>query len=347
VAAAWVLVLYPASLLLLPRRGWRRRELEPRVSVIVPAHSETEPLEEKLAALAALDYPAAKLEVVVVSDGSPALAALARRSSPGAVVVELPARGGKPAALNAGLAVAGGEIIVITDSHSHLEPDALRLAVRHFADPSVHGVSGRWRERGSAHDGYEHILRLLETRSGSTAAVFGAFFAVRSSSIGTLPGGVVNDDLWLLCRLVRAGGRVIYEPGVVMTEEPLTAARAFERRTRIGAGRAMLGGELRGLPLGFAVRLGSHKYGRLALPFLLVGAQLSALGLARSPRYRALAALQLALHGAGAAAAAGLLPGRTAPVRAAGQFTIGNLATARGVWRAVRHRQDVHWTAVR
>lgn len=346
-AAAWVLVLYPVSLLLVPRRRWRPQPFEPRVSVLVPAYSETEPLAEKLAGLQALDYPAERLQVVVVSDGSPAVAALARRAAPGAVVIELPARAGKPAALNAGLAAADGEIVVITDAHSQLEPDALRLATRHFADARVHGVSGRWRERGSAYDGYEHSLRLLETRSGSTAAVFGAFFAVRADAVGELPGDVVNDDLWLLCRLVRAGGRVIYEPGVVMTEEPLSAALAFERRTRIGAGRAMLGGELRGLPLGFVLRLCSHKYGRLALPFLLLGAQLSALGLARSPRYRALAAVQLALHGCGAGVALGLLPAERAPARAAGAFTLGNLATARGVWRALRRRQDVRWTAVR
>ena len=346
-AAAWVLVLYPLSLLLVPRRRWRTRAFEPRVSVLVPAYSESEPLAEKLAALAALDYPAERLQVVVISDGNPALAALARRTAPGAVVIELAARAGKPVALNAGLAAADGEIVVITDSHSQLEPDALRLATRHFADPAVHGVSGRWRERGTAYDGYEHALRLLETRSGSTAAVFGAFFAVRAGSVGELPDDVINDDLWLLCRLVRAGGRVIYEPGVVMTDEPLSAERAFERRTRIGAGRAMLGGELRGLPLGFALRLCSHKYGRLALPFLLLGAQLSALGLARSPRYRVVAALQLALHGCGAGVAFGLLPAQRAPARAAGAFTLGNVATARGVWRALRGVQDVRWTAVR
>ena len=30
-------------------------------------------------------------------------------------------------------------------------------------------------------------------------------------------GDVINDDLWLLCRLVRDGGRVVYEP-VKITE---------------------------------------------------------------------------------------------------------------------------------
>jgi poly-beta-1,6-N-acetyl-D-glucosamine synthase len=342
-----VLVLYPVALLALPRRRWLQAPLEPRVSVIVPAYSETEPLSQKLGSLAALDYPAERLQIVVVSDGNPGLAALARRVAANAVVIELPERGGKPGALNAGLAAADGEIVVITDSHSSLEPDALHLAVRHFADPSVHGVSGRWRERGSAYDGYEHMLRALETRSGSTAAVFGAFMALRAGSIGVLPEDVVNDDLWLLCEVVRAGGRMIYEPGVVMTEEPLADDRALERRTRIGAGRAMLGGELRGLPIGFAVRVGSHKYGRLGLPFLLVGAQLSALGLARRRRYRVLAGLQVALHGFGVAAAAGLIPAERGPARAARQFTLGNIGTACGVWRALRHRQDVRWTAVR
>lgn len=346
-ATAWVLVLYPAALLLLPRRRWARDQAEPTVSVVVPAHDEREPLAEKLASLAELDYPSERLQLIVVSDGSAAIAALARKEAPDAIVIELGERAGKPAALNAGLDAATGEIIVLSDSHSLLCADALRVAVRHFADPAVEAVSGRWRERGSAYDRYEHLLRLLETRSGSVASVYGGFLAIRAAGAERLPQTVVNDDLWLLCRIVRGGGRVIYEPGVVMTEAPLPTRAAIERRARISAGRAQLAGELRGLPAGFALRLGSHKFGRLALPFLLLGAQVSALALARRrPAYRRLARIQLGAHAAGAAAAAGVVPS-AGPLRAAGQFTLGNLSVASGVVRALRRRQDVRWRAVR
>src|SRR3712207_8856981 len=99
----------------------------------------------------------------------------------------------------------------------------------------------------------------------------GEFMAVRRDLLPPFPKGIVNDDLWLLCQLVRGGGRVVYEPEAASEEGGLGAAAELERRSRIGAGRAMLVRELHGLPTGFAVRLVSHKFGRLALPFLQIG----------------------------------------------------------------------------
>lgn len=347
--AAWVLGGYAAALALLPARPWRQDEARPTVTVLLPTYRERDLLADKLRSLAALDYPSDRLEVVVVADGDPQLAEIARDALPQAVVLLQPERQGKPAALNRGMAVAGGDIVLLTDAHTPLAPDSLARAVRHFADPQVVGVSGRWAETGSAYDAYEHLLRTLESRSGSTAGVFGGFFAVRRTAIGQFPLNVINDDLWLLCRVVRAGGRVVYEPGALSEEAALPAGLELERRARIAAGRAMLAAELVDLPWDFRWRLVTHKYGRLVLPFLLTGMLGSSLTLLRRPAYRALAAAQLAAYLVGALAAAGVTPPPPArrPARAAGQFVLGNVATVRGVVRAVRRRQQVQWRAVR
>src|SRR5690606_26126844 len=76
----------------------------------------------------------------------------------------------------------------------------------------------------------------------------------------------------------------------------------FARRSRITAGRWLMLGQMRGLPRGYALRLASHKLGRLALPPLLLVALLSSLLLARRPLYRAAAAVQLAGYAPGLAA---------------------------------------------
>jgi hypothetical protein len=348
--ASWVIAGYPALLALLPRRPWAAAEVEPRVSILIPAFREREALRAKLEALDSLDYPRDRLEVIVSVDEDRELAEIAAAAYPEAEVLFSPERGGKAAGMNRALRRATGEVLVMTDANNVLDPGSVRAAARHFADPAIWAVAGRRGEAGSAYDAYEDLLRRLETRSGSVAAMSGEFMAVRREHVSQLPDDVVNDDLWLLCQLVRGGGRVLYEAAASSTEPALESpADEVARRSRIGAGRAMLLAELRDLPPGFAARLVSHKFGRLALPFLMLGALGSSLTLAGRPAYRALAAAQMSVYALGGLSAAGVEPpGRAGTAaRAARQLLVGNVATAIGVVRGLRGRQSVRWQAVR
>lgn len=348
-ASGWVLAGYPALLALLPERRWSTGEDEPSVTLIVPAYREREALDAKLRALATLDYPGDRLQVIVAVDEDRELADVAAAAYPGAEVLFSAERGGKAAGINRALRRATGDIVLMTDANNVLEPGSLRAAARHFADPSVWAVAGRRGETGSAYDRYEDLLRRLETRTGSVAAMSGEFMAVRRERLPELPEGVVNDDLWLLCQMVRGGGRVIYEPGAASVEGPVGTAEELARRSRIGAGRAMLLAELDGLPPAFAVRLLSHKFGRLALPFLMLGTLGSSLALANRPAYRTALAAQLSLYALGGLSAAGIdAPGPARVLsRAARQLLVGNVAVAIGTVRGLRGRQSVRWQAVR
>jgi cellulose synthase/poly-beta-1,6-N-acetylglucosamine synthase-like glycosyltransferase len=347
--AAWVLVGYPLALRALPRRAWRSDEERlPSVSIVVPGYRERETLPRKLRALAELDYPPELIEVLVPIDGDEELARLAGDAAPAAKVLFSEERGGKAAGLNRALGRAGGEVVVMTDANNLLEAGSLRAAARHFADPRIWGVAGRRGEAGSAYDRYEDLIRVAESRSGSVAAMSGEFMAVRRERMPRFPASVVNDDFWLLCALVRAGGRVIYEPLAASEEPPPSARGEVARRSRMGAGRVMAAAELRGLPAGFAMRVVSHKLGRLALPFLLLICLLASLALSGSSGYRALAILQLAAYAVGGLAAAGIAPpgapGRVC--RGLGQFVLGNVAVGIGVVRGLRGRQSVVWEQV-
>jgi hypothetical protein len=347
--AAWVLVGYPLALMGLPRRTWRRDEGRlPSVSLIVPGYRERETLPQKLRALAELDYPAELIELLVPIDGDRELAQLARDAAPTAKVLFSERRAGKAAGLNRALEQARGEVVVMTDANNLLEAGSLRAAARHFADPQIWGVAGRRGEMGSAYDRYEDLIRVAESRSGSVAAMSGEFMAVRREHMPRFPAGVVNDDFWLLCTLVRAGGRVIYEPSAASEEPPPSPRGEVARRSRMGAGRVMAATELRGLPAGFAVRVASHKLGRLALPFLLLGSLVASLGLSARSGYRAAAIVQLVVYGAGGLASVGVAPpGRLGHVcRGLGQFVLGNAAIGIGVVRGLRRRQSVVWEQV-
>lgn len=347
--AGWVLVGYPLALHALPRRPWEQRsEATPTVTLIVPAFHERAALKTKLAALDELDYPPDRLQIIVAVDEDAELAAIAGAACPRATVLFDPMRQGKAAALTRGLAVATGEIVIFTDANNILAPGSFRAAVRHFADPSIWAVAGRRGETGSAYDRYEDWIRRRESRTGTVAAMSGEFMAVRRERAPAWPADVVNDDFWLLCQLVRQGGRVVYEPEAASTETALTADAELRRRSRMAAGRVMLIPQLRGLPAGFVWRALSHKFGRLALPYLMLMMLLSSLSAARRRPFRELAVAQVGLYGLGAAAAAGFSPpGRAGTLAgAARQLVLGNLAAIVGLARVLRGGQSTRWEPV-
>jgi biofilm PGA synthesis N-glycosyltransferase PgaC len=150
---AYVYVAYPALLYAVVRIadfGRRRAADRPQpnppsgVSIIVAARNEGARLLARLDNLLSLDYPAARRQIVGVSDGSTddTLDVLARYQSRGLVdVVAVPA-GGKALALNAGIERARFEIVVFADARQTFAPDALRELVAPFADPRIGAVTG-------------------------------------------------------------------------------------------------------------------------------------------------------------------------------------------------------------
>jgi poly-beta-1,6-N-acetyl-D-glucosamine synthase len=114
----------------------------PRVSIVIAARNEAARLPARIDNILALAYPADRLQVIVVSDGSTddTSAVLATFGSAVETVL-VPARG-KAAALNAGVARATGEFVVFADARQMFAPDALRELVAPFTDRTVGGVTG-------------------------------------------------------------------------------------------------------------------------------------------------------------------------------------------------------------
>src|SRR5689334_16881615 len=112
------------------------------ISVVIAARNEAARLPARIDNLLALDYPADRRQIIVVSDGSTddTAGALARYRDL-VDLVAVPPRG-KAAALHAGVARATGEILVFADARQMFAPDAVRALLAPFADPSVGGVTG-------------------------------------------------------------------------------------------------------------------------------------------------------------------------------------------------------------
>ena len=110
----------------------------PTISMIVPVHNEASRLERKIGNTLALDYPADRIEIILVSDGSTddTVALIKAKGNPRLTLLELPERRGKAAALNAGVARATGAIVVFTDASIALATDALRAIVQTIRGPA-------------------------------------------------------------------------------------------------------------------------------------------------------------------------------------------------------------------
>ena len=164
----------------------------PAVSLIIPAHNEEAALPAKLINLVELDYPADRLEVIFVSDGSSDRTneILKGAEQPRLRLVELPWHGGKSSALNHGVDAASHEIIVFSDASTLFAPDALRKLVRHFCNPHVGVACGTLGFQGNAEfqrtEGlywrYEKTLRVMESRLGATLTASGAIYALRRAA---------------------------------------------------------------------------------------------------------------------------------------------------------------------
>src|SRR5499425_1766571 len=142
--------LYPLWLLVLARmkRGERsapaRPQVWPTVSLVVAAHDEAECIEEKLRNSLALDYPRDRLEVLIGSDGSTdATDAIVRANPDPRVHLSAAPRAGKTSVLNRCIPAARGDIVVLSDANTRIDPGALQALVRHFEDAEVGAVCGR------------------------------------------------------------------------------------------------------------------------------------------------------------------------------------------------------------
>lgn len=286
--SAYVYLGYPLLLWALARlrpRPVGRAPVRPRMSVIIPAHSEADVIAEKLRDTLSNGYAEGLLEVIVASDGSTDATVPTARAfgDPRVRVLDLPRRG-KAAALNAAVERATGDVLVFTDADVLLGPGALGFLAENFADLEVGGVTGRkvHTATGSRHitrgEGlyarYEEWQKGLESAFGSTVASHGALHAVRRELFVPISDLTAADDMAISVPIVLQGRRLVCDPRAeARVEAPADGAMEFERKVRI-ANQVLWtligqGGSL--WTSGFySVQLVSHKLLRYLVPVFLV-----------------------------------------------------------------------------
>ncbi|MFI0433976.1 MAG: glycosyltransferase [Candidatus Nanopelagicales bacterium] len=237
---------------------WGKKTLEepadltytPPLSVIVACKNEELVVDTLVDRLLDLEYPADRLQVVIVDDNSDdgTGAILDRRAAaePRLKILHRPpgSAGGKSGALNDAWAMCSGEVLVIFDADHEPTADALLRIARHFEDPETGAVMGRCVIK-NRDDSLMSRLVWLEYLSGYLCDEFGrqavyglpayggADCAVRVSALQAVGGyneHSVTEDTDLTLRLLLMGYKVRFDPTALDFEEAVPTLAQYRKQ---------------------------------------------------------------------------------------------------------------------
>jgi succinoglycan biosynthesis protein ExoA len=209
--------------------------LLPSITVLIAARPGQAEI-KAVTASRALDYPTDKVEILV-------------------------ARGQQPSAQrNAALKVAQNELIYFLDDDSAPDPRNLRRAVSHFNDPKVQMVGGpnlcpphappieqvfalvlaSWLAFGPSRARYAAVGRVRET--SEKELILCNLLARRQSMLdlgGFNEALYPNEENALMDELQKRGGKLMYDPELLVHRRPRSNLKAFARMLMTyGRGRA-------------------------------------------------------------------------------------------------------------
>jgi cellulose synthase/poly-beta-1,6-N-acetylglucosamine synthase-like glycosyltransferase len=226
-------------------------DYKPSVSILVPAHNEEKVIGRLLQQITNFTYPKDKLQVLVLNDASsdqtgkiaesyksnyPFIDVIHRDRSNGAR--------GKAAAMNQGLSVCRGEIVLCFDADYYPQIDIVEKLTREFIDPKVGAVQGRVVVLNEPQNIVTRLVALeriggyrvdqeardklgLITQFGGTVGGF------RSSILRSLRGwdeSVLAEDTDLTFRVYLAGYKIRYIVDAECYEEAVDNWKSYRRQ---------------------------------------------------------------------------------------------------------------------
>lgn len=282
----------------------------PTISITLPVYNEAESIAGTLEQILAIDYPAGRRQVLVVSDASTdgTDEIVARFAPRGVELLRLPQRRGKTAAENAARSRLTGAIIVNTDASVRIDARAVKQLVAALADPSVGVASGRDVSVSNVDDranpgeqayvGYDMWVRDLETRLLGIVGASGCLYAIRRElHMHAMPEGLSRDFAAPLVAREHGYRSVSVPEAMCYVPRSVSLRREYRRKVRTMARglrtlwykRGLLNARRHGL---FAWMLWSHKLCRWLVPWTLP-LMVVALAALAPTRWWAIAALAL------------------------------------------------------
>ena len=231
----------------------------PEVTLMVCAYNEEDIISEKISNTHSLDYPADRLHLVWVTDGSTDNTNSILSTYPDVKIVFSPERRGKSAALKHGIKEVSTEIVMMTDANTMLNPEAIREIVRLMQDPKVGCVSGEKKvmaksdsDEAAQGEGlywkYESTLKRLDSELYSAMGAAGELCVIRRQLMTDIPDDTLLDDFVISMEIVRMGYKIAYtSKAFAMEYGSADLHEESKRKRRIAAGGLQSSWRLRSL----------------------------------------------------------------------------------------------------
>jgi biofilm PGA synthesis N-glycosyltransferase PgaC len=220
------------------------------VSVVIPAYNEENTLKDTLEAVLKSSYPLE--EIIVVNDGSTdrtrQIAEQIAKNHPIIKIINKK-NSGKADSLNQGIKISKGELIVVIDSDSFPQPDAIGNMVGFFNDEKVAGVTStilvrnrsKFMEKLQAME-YSAIAwtrKLLEYVDGIwvTPGPLALYRKGALEKIGMFDIKNLTEDIEIAWKLIHHGYKIrMSMPAKVTTQVPVKLKTWYKQRVRWNVG---------------------------------------------------------------------------------------------------------------
>ncbi|MBO0950116.1 glycosyltransferase family 2 protein [Fibrella forsythiae] len=222
------------------------------VTIVVPAYNEIDCLPAKLQNCLAQNYPADRLHLLFViegsTDGSAEWLEAQKANVPNLTMLSGTRRLGKIEAMNNAMQQVRTPLVIFTDANTTLNLEAVSRLVRKFDGPNVGAVTGEKRiqmELAEAATGsgeglywkYESFLKRLDAELHTIVGAAGELFAIRTALYEPVEADTLLDDFMISLRIAARGFRVEYEPEAYALERPSPSIREEQKRkVRIATG---------------------------------------------------------------------------------------------------------------
>ena len=220
----------------------------PEVTLMVAAYNEERFIESKIVNSLSLDYPADKLNLWIVADGSTDRTVEIAQNFPTVITFHSPERKGKIHAVNRVMKSVKTPIVIFSDANTVLNKDAIKNIARHFKDEKVGGVAGEKQIVDNKSDNasgsgeglywkYESALKKMDSNLTTAIGAAGELFALRTELYHETEPDTLIEDFVTSMRIVAKGYRFVYEPEAYAIETAsATIKDEWKRKVRISAG---------------------------------------------------------------------------------------------------------------
>lgn len=262
----------------------------PRVTIAIPAYNEEEHVLRSVKSVRALKYPADKLEIFVIDDGSTDRTVEVVeeylkecKDGPKTILLKQIKNQGKAAVLNRALKEANGEIFVCLDADSSVREDALQVLVPNFEGeiaavlPVMKPMQTKnWLQKLQRVEYMvNHLLKKLVGSYDCIPVTPGPFSCYRTEVLRKIGGYDIfnlTEDMEIALRIQKNNYKILQVSGTeVYTDCPKTLNALYKQRNRWYTGTVL--NLIKHKDMIF-----NSKYGELGvfyLPFGFVGALIS------------------------------------------------------------------------